>query len=76
MVFFGVFLSWTGGQRAPLQKLVLPKVHPLNDVSAIIEHPSNVFCVYCACKVRVTVVLAISTGRADPLENGHEESQQ
>lgn len=48
---------WAGEES---QKLVLLKMHSLDDVSAVIKHSSNVFCVNSTCEMRVTIVLAVS----------------
>lgn len=60
--------SWGGRRGNPSQKLVLAKMHSLDYVSAVVEHPSNVLRVYCACKVWITVVFTISAGCADSLQ--------
>lgn len=36
-------------------------MHPLNDVSAIVENSLDVFCIYSAGKVWIAVVFAITT---------------
>jgi hypothetical protein len=58
----------------PSQELVLPKVHPLNDVPTVVEDPADVFRVDGAGKMGVTIVPAVSAGCADPLKS-HSETQ-
>lgn len=61
----------------PSQELVLPKVHPLNDVPTVVEDPADVFRVDGTGKMGVTIVPAVSAGCADPLEKkkNHSEAQ-
>ena len=47
-------------------------MHPLDYVAAVVEHPSNILRVYCACKVWITVMFTISAGCADPLDETKE----
>lgn len=42
-------------------------MHPLNNVSTVVEHPADIFCVHCTCKVGVAVMPAVSTRRTYPL---------
>lgn len=42
-------------------------MHPLDDVSTVVEHSADVFCVHCTREVWVAVVPAVSTRRAYPL---------
>lgn len=58
----------------PSQELVLPKVHPLNDVPTVVEDPADVFRVDGTGKMGVTIVPAVSAGCADPLKS-HSETQ-
>lgn len=51
------------------QQLILAQVHALDDVTAVIEHPSNVLCVHCTCEMWVAVVFSIATCCADALEH-------
>ena len=44
------------------QQLILAQMHTLDDVTTIVEHAPNVLCVHSTCKVRIAVVLPISTG--------------
>lgn len=53
---------------AASQEFVLLEVHPLDDVAAVIEHPADVLRVHSAGEVRVAVVLAVPSCRADPLQ--------
>jgi hypothetical protein len=50
------------------QQLILAQVHALDDVTAVIEHSSNVLCVHCTCEMWVAVVLPITTCCADALK--------
>lgn len=49
------------------QEFVLPQVHSLDDVSAVVEDPTDVFRVHRTCKMGVTVVTAVSAFCTDPL---------
>lgn len=51
----------------PSQEFVLPQVHSLDDVSAVVEHPPDVLCVHSTGEVGVAVVSAVTTRSADPL---------
>lgn len=64
--------SWGRRRGNPSQKLILAEMHPLDYVAAVVEHPSNILRVYCACKVWITVMFTISAGCADPLDETKE----
>jgi len=42
-------------------------VHPLDYISAVVEHPSNILRVHRAGEMWIAVVFTISAGRADSL---------
>ena len=60
--------SWGRRRGNPSLKLILGEMHPLDYVAAVVEHPWNILRVYCACKVWIIVMLTISAGCADPLD--------
>ena len=64
--------SWGRRRGNPSQKLILAEMHPLDYVAAVVEHPSNILRVYCACKVWIIVMFTISAGCADPLDETKE----
>lgn len=67
--------SWGGRRGNPSQKFILAEVHSLDYVSAVIEYPSNVLRIYCACEMWITVVFTISAGCADSLKNEKNRSK-
>ncbi len=56
------------------QEFVLPQVHSLDDVSAVVEDTADVFRVHCTCKMGVTVVTAVSTFCTDPLRKDNKDN--
>ena len=71
----GWMKSWGGRRGNPSQKFILAEVHSLDYVSAVIEYPSNVLRIYCACEMWITVVFTISAGCADSLQNENKTVQ-
>ena len=60
--------------RQSSQQFVLPEVHPLNYVSAIVEHSSDVFRVHGTCEMRVAVMSAVAACCADSLQKLKEKN--
>lgn len=55
------------GGWLPSQEFILPQVHSLDDVPAVVEHPSDILCVHSTGEVWVAVVSAVTARSADPL---------
>lgn len=56
-----------GASSSPSQEFVLPQVHSLDDVPAVIKHPPDILRVHGTGEVGVAVVSAIAARSADPL---------
>ena len=64
----GSMKSWGGRRGEPSQKFILAQMHSLDYVSAVVNQPSNILRVYCACEMWITIMFTISTGCTDPLK--------
>lgn len=58
------------------QELILTQVHPLNDVPTIVKHSLDVLRIDGACKVRITIVLAVTARCAYTLKKKENKSGQ
>lgn len=55
------------GEEGQLQEFILAQMHPLYDITAIIEHPLNILRIHGTCEVRIAVMFTITRRRTDAL---------
>ena len=65
LVLFVLFCAEEEGRS---QELVLTEMHPLDDVTTIIEHAANILRIDGAGEVRIAIMIAIARGRRNAQE--------
>lgn len=55
------------GEKGQLQEFILAQMHPLNNVTTVVENSFDVFGIDCAREMRITVVFAVAGRCTDAL---------
>ena len=63
-----LFVLFCAEEEGRSQELVLTEMHPLDDVTTIIEHAANILRIDGAGEVRIAIMFAIARGRRNAQE--------